>query len=139
MQACLYLYADLAEQEMCQDSLVSTYSLHTVLGQLHIVPDLPATQHAALKLSLFACHAFMTLSCHVQALDLQQHDFKLSQETTATAAANGRAALLKARRSLMGTSGICRSCRHGLLAIYLVLHNIYSRPKPCFRSHVLPF
>ncbi|DBA78187.1 TPA: hypothetical protein ACH3X2_008149 [Trebouxia sp. C0005] len=47
-----------------------------------------------------------------QALDLQQHDFKLSQETTATAAANGRAALLKARRSLMGTSGICRSCRH---------------------------
>ena len=33
---------------------------------------LPVVQHAALKLSLFACHGSVTLSCHVQALDQQK-------------------------------------------------------------------
>ncbi len=37
MHACMFVYAEEAEQGCCQDLLVSTYSLHTVLGQLHVV------------------------------------------------------------------------------------------------------
>ena len=61
---------------------------------------LSVIQHAELKLGLFACHASMTLSCHVQALDLQQNEFSLKLEAMTSAAANDRAALLATQRSV---------------------------------------
>ena len=83
-----------------QDLSASTFCLYTLLSQLHVVPDLLVIQHAALKLSLFACHACMTFSYHAQALDTQQNEFKLRLEEVALAAENDHAALVEAQRSI---------------------------------------
>ncbi len=93
-------YAQVAEEGWRPDLSASTYSLYILLGQLHVVPDSSAVQHAALKLSLFACHASMTLSYHVQALDFQQNEFNLRLEAMTTIADNDRAALVEAQRSV---------------------------------------
>jgi len=42
MQAYRFVYAEVLEQGYRQDVSASIYSLHTLLAQLHVVPDLPA-------------------------------------------------------------------------------------------------
>ena len=60
---------------------------------------LPVVQHAALKLSLFACHGSVTLSCHVQTVD-QQKELTQRLEAMTISADNDHAALLAAQRSV---------------------------------------
>ena len=64
----------------------------------------------------------MTLSYHVQALDTQQHKFKLRLEAVTTVADNHRAVLLTAQRSVIHWHS-CYVPWHCLQAIYVVWHN----------------